>query len=171
MQDAHIISMFMNNNGTQTQIEKFTVVCNIQTYNIKKGILKFGSKGKNTVNNKLSQLHNRDIFKLVMTSQLSTKEKKKDINGLIFLTEKRDGTKQAKTCANKSTQQACINKQEAASPNVTTEALIATAVNDVKQGRKMINLDIPNAFVQTPMPKSKLKVIMRFNGILMKCLP
>ena len=88
------------------------------------------------------------------------------MNSLIFLTEKRDGTIKARACANGSTQRSYINKEEAASPTVSTEALLTTAVIDAKQKRNIITLDIPNAFVQTPMPKSQQRVIMRINELI-----
>ena len=49
---------------------------------------------------------------------------------------------------------------------MTTEALITTAVIDAKQNRDVITLDIPNAFVQTPVPESDEKVIMRITDLL-----
>ena len=92
------------------------------------------------------------------------------MNSLIFLTEKRDGTIKARACANGSTQRAYIDKHDAASPTVSTEALLTTAVIDAKQNRDVITLDIPNAFVQTPMPKSQQRVIMRINGLVVEYL-
>ena len=74
------------------------------------------------------------------------------MSSLIILTEKRDVTIKVRVCANGSTQRSYINKEEAASPTMSAEALLATAVIDTKQNRDVITLDIPNAFVQTPMP-------------------
>ena len=88
------------------------------------------------------------------------------MSSLIFLTEKRDGTINARTCANGSTQRLYINKEEAASPTVSMEALLTTAVIDATQNRDVITLDIPNTFMQTPMPKSHQKVIARINRLL-----
>ena len=92
------------------------------------------------------------------------------MNSLIFFTEKRDGTIKARACANGSTQHSFINKEEAASPTVSTEVLLTTAVINAKQKRDVITLDIPNTFVQTPMPKSQQRVIMRINGLLVDYL-
>ena len=64
-----------------------------------------------------------------------------------FSTEKRDGTIKARAYANRSTQRTYIDKNKAASPTVTTEALLTTAVVDAKQQRNIITLDTPNAFV------------------------
>ena len=122
------------------------------------------------MNKELSQLHNRKVFKPVKLSELTQKEKQRAMSSLIFLTEKRDGTIKARACSNGSTQRSYINKQEAASPTVSTEALLTTAVIDAKQNRDVITLDIPNAFVQTPMPKSEQRVIMRINGLLVEYL-
>ena len=47
---------------------------------------------------------------------------------------------------------------------------MTTAIIDAKQNRDVITLDIPNAFVQTPVPKSKEKVIMRITGLLVDYL-
>ena len=107
-------------------------MCNSQTYNLRKGILKYKDKGKNAVNKELSQLHNRNDFKPIHESQLIEIEKKKAINSLIFLTEKKDGTIKARACANGSTQWEYINKDVANSPTITTEALSTNAVIDAK---------------------------------------
>ena len=69
------------------------------------------------------------------------------MSSLMFLTEKRDGTIKARACANGSTQRSYINKDEAASPTVSTETLLTTAVIDAKQNRDAMTLEIPNAFV------------------------
>ena len=53
---------------------------------------------------------------------------------------------------------------------MSTEALLTTAVIDAKQSRDVISLDIPNTFVQTPMPKSQQRVIMKINGLLVNYL-
>ena len=105
-----------------------------------------------------------------MLSKLTKEEKQKAMSSLIFLTEKRDGTMKARACVNGSTQRLYINKEEAASPTVSMEALLTTVVIDAKQNRDVITLDIPNAFVKIPMPKSQQRVIMRINRLLVDYL-
>ena len=106
----------------------------------------------------------------MLLSKLTKEEKQKAMSSLILPTEKRDGTIKARACANGSTQRSYINKEEAASPTVSTEALLTTAVIGKKQNRDVITLDIPNAFVQTPMQKSQQRVIMRINRLLVDYL-
>ena len=169
-EDAQIIATFLQHKITNQNMGKITGVCNTNTYSLNKGILKYGYRGKKAVDKELSQLHNRQVFKPVRLSELTQKEKQRAMNSLIFLTEKRDGTIKARACANGSTQRSYIEKHEAASPTVSTEALLTTAVIDAKQNRDIITLDIPNAFVQTSIPQGEEKVIMKIRGVLVDIL-
>ena len=90
------------------------------------------------------------------------------MNSLIFLTKKRDGSIKARTCANGSVKRKYTTKQEATSSIVTTEGLLTTCVVDAKQGRNIITLYIPNAFVQTPLLESNEQIIMKMNGKLVE---
>lgn len=69
------------------------------------------------------------------------------MESLIFLVEKRDGKVKARFCANRSTQCEYMDREEAASPIVMTESILITLVINA--------CDIPNAFVQTEMNKTK----------------
>ena len=40
------------------------------------------------------------------------------------------------------------------------------AVIDAKQERDVMTIDVPNAFVQTPIPKGEKKIIMKMTGQL-----
>ena len=86
--EAEIMLMFMQHQITKTSNAKITGVCDSQTYNLRKGILTYGNKGKEAVNKELSQLHNRGVFKAIHLSELTQVERNKAMNSLIFLTEK-----------------------------------------------------------------------------------
>ena len=94
------------------------------------------------------------------------------MESLIFLVEKRDKVMKARTCADGSSQRAYVSKEEAASPTAATESIMLTGVIDAKQGRDVITLDIPNAFVQTSIPqgKSDEKIIMKIRWALVDML-
>ena len=97
-------------------------------------------------------------------------ERKRAMESLIFLTEKRDGTVKARTCANGSTQREYIPIEEATGPTAATEAILITGVLDAKQGCDVMTLDIPNAFVQTEIPERDEKIIMKIRGKLVDIL-
>ena len=94
------------------------------------------------------------------------------MESLIFLTEKRDKSVKARTCANGSTQRAYIPKEEAASPTAATDSILVTAVIDARQERDVMTLDVPNAFVQTKIDQKEgeEKIIMKIRGALVDML-
>jgi hypothetical protein len=97
-------------------------------------------------------------------------ERKRAMESLIFLTEKRDETVKAQVCANGSTQRAYMSREEASSPTAASEAIIITGVIDAKQNRDVMTFDIPNAFVQTEISLDGDKIIMKIRGQLVDIL-
>ena len=96
----------------------------------------------------MKQLHDRIVFEPMDYHQLNTLEKKRAMESLIFLVEKRDGTIKDRTCANGSTQRTYIDRDDAASPTASTDAILITGVIEAKQNRDVMTSDVPNAFVQ-----------------------
>ncbi len=66
---------------------------------------------------------------------------------LIFLKEKKDGNIKAKLCANGNPQREHIAKEEAAAPTATLKSVFITSTIDAKEGRKVVTIDIPGAFL------------------------
>jgi hypothetical protein len=98
-----------------------------------RGIKEFGDKGCQATHKEMKQLHNHIVFKLITIKELLMIEKRRAMESLIFLTEKKDGRIMARTCANSSTQQEYTDQEEAASPTAMTESHLITAVIDAKQ--------------------------------------
>ena len=142
----------------------------IQTYSLKAGLKKFGNKGSEAATKEMKQLHDRKVFKPIMSSELTSQERRRAMESLIFLTEKRDGRVKARTCANGSTQRDYIPREDAASPTASTDSVLITGVIEAKQRRDIMTLDIPNAFVQTPIPKGEERIIMKIRGVLVDIL-
>jgi hypothetical protein len=76
----------------------------------------------------------------------------------------------ARTCSNGSTQREYIDREDATSPTAATEAILITGVIDAKQQRDIMTNDVPNAFVQTPIPQDGVKIIMKIRGQLVNLL-
>ena len=168
---AHIIAMTMNHYmNSMVGMNDAETYSFIQTYSLNKGLKKFGDRGKDAAQKEMKQLHDRIVFEPILISEMTTSERKRAMESLIFLTEKRDGTVKARTCANGSTQREYIPREEATSPTAATEAILITGVLDAKQGRDVMTLDIPNAFVQTEIPERDEKIIMKIRGRLVDIL-
>ena len=144
----------------------------IQTYSLAKGLKKFGEKGRDAALGEMKQIHDRVVFQPIRVSKITPLEKKRAMESLIFLVEKRDGRIKARTCANGSTQREYTDRDEAASPTAMAESILITATIDAKQRRDVMTADIPNAFVQTDVGPAKKgeRIIMKIRGQLVDIL-
>ncbi|KAL7565950.1 hypothetical protein ACA910_008408 [Epithemia clementina (nom. ined.)] len=144
----------------------------VETYGLEKGLKKFGDKGYKAAFGEMKQLHDRVCFVPVNIADLTPSEKARAMESLIFLTEKRDGSIKGRTCANGSVQRQWMDREETASPTAATEAILLTVIVDAHESRDVMIADIPNAFIQTPMPKANKgeRVIMKIRGSLVDML-
>ena len=120
---------------------------------------KFGKKGFDARFKEFDQLHKRTVFQPKKVSELSEEEKKKALESLIFIKEKRDGMLKGRTCADGRKQCSHVKKEDAASPTVSLEAVLLTCVMEAKEERDVAIINIPNVFVQ--MDWTGEKVIMK----------
>jgi hypothetical protein len=88
----------------------------------------------------------------------------------IILIETKDKTIKGRTCANGSTQHKYVNRKDTTSPTAATKSILLTATIDAEEGRDVMTVDIPNAFVQTKLDNNQEKVIMKICGILVDIL-
>jgi hypothetical protein len=69
----------------------------------------------------------------------------------MFLKRKRCGKVKGRGCADGRKQRAYIQREDATSPTVATEAVFLTAVLDALEGREVAIIDVPGAFMQVDM--------------------
>ena len=103
----------------------------------------------------LDQLHKRNCFSPIDINMLTPDEQKKAQNGIMLVTEKRDKSIKGRLVYDGSKTQDWVSREEAASPTVLLESLFITSVIDAKESRDIMTCDIPNAFIQAHMPKTK----------------
>ena len=170
MEQAHVMARIINHID-EGIVDEYSFV---QQYGLKAGIKKFGQRGKDAAHDEMKQLNYREVFTPIDTTEMTFEERKKSMESLIFLVEKRDGRIKGRTCANGSVQREYIGREEATSPTASTDAVILTAIIDAKQGRDVMVADVPHAFVQTSINKERLKkgdrVIMKIRGVLVDML-
>jgi hypothetical protein len=143
-----------------------------QQYILHKGIKKFGDKGIKAAPDELYQLHKRNCFSPVDVSTVTKMKKKKAMESLLFLTEKRDGRNKGRMVYNGKPTRKWVDKDEATAPTASLKSIMLTAIIDAK-GRDVMSADIPNAFIQAQMPKRKEaegRVIMKITGVLVDLL-
>eukprot|EP00978_Attheya_sp_CCMP212_P013887 scaffold34981_cov50-Attheya_sp.AAC.2 len=165
-QTARVIANVMCHITNKVEVnEQFT-----QTFSLNSGIKVLREKGKDAAFKEVKQLHDRVVFEPIRLTDMNPKERKRAMESLIFLVEKRDGTVKARTCANVSTQREYIEREDAASPTASTDSIIITSVIDAKQNRDVMISDVPNACVQTEIDQSGEKVVMKIRGVLVDML-
>ena len=128
-------------------------------YGMKRGLKLFGDRGSAAVSKEMKQLHDRKVMKPVKKNMLTDQERKRALNYLMFLKEKRDGTIKGRGCADGRSQRLYKTKAETSSPTCKTESIFITAVIDAVEGRDVATVDIPGAFMQADIDEV---VIVRF---------
>ena len=121
----------------------------VQTFSLKAGIKKFGTKGQQAVFDEMNQLHLCSCFNPIDVTTLTPQEQARVLNSLIFLTKKLDGRVKARTVADGSKQCLWKTKEETASPTVSLPSILLTCTIEAHENREVAVVDIPNAFPQT----------------------
>jgi hypothetical protein len=81
----------------------------------------------------MSQLDDRVVYAPIDIGKMTFTEKKRAMESLIFLVEKRDLSVKARLCANGSTQREYMERDDASSPTVMCESILITAGIDARQ--------------------------------------
>ena len=120
----------------------------------------------------MKQLHDRVVFEPIRIEDLTEIEKRRAMESLIFLVEKRDKCIKGRACANGSSQREYMERDEAASPTTMTESVMITATIDAKQNRDVMTADITNAFVQVDFDEKEKgeRIIVKIRSSLFNVL-
>jgi hypothetical protein len=142
----------------------------IQQYYLNKGLKIFKERGKDAAMKELDQLVKRSCWTPISIKDLKESEKKKAVDAMMLLAEKNDGVTVKGRCVFKGNEtRDWLSKEDTASPTASHEAIICTGVIDAHEGRAVMSMDIPNAFIQTLMPEQgegEDRVIMKITGLL-----
>ena len=74
---------------------------------------------------------------------------------MLFLCEKRDRTIKGRMVYNSKPMREWLTRDKTASPTVSLETTFLTAIIDAKENRDVMTCDVPNAFIQAPIPQDK----------------
>jgi hypothetical protein len=132
-----------------------------------KGLKMYGNRGKEAVKSELEQIVYRKVFKPVPAEQLTREQKRRALQYLMFLKQKRCGRIKGRGCADGRKQRVYTAKEDASSPTVSIESIILSCVIDAQEGRHVATADIPGAFMQADMDEL---VHMRLDGIIVELL-
>ena len=134
---------------------------------LKAGLRTFGDDGLKAVEKEMRQLHDRSVMKPVHKGCLTVEQRREALAYLMFLKRKRCGKIKGRGCAGGRKQRACITKEDSTAPTVSTEAVFLTAVIDAMEGRNVVVLDVPGAFMQADIDEL---VHVKFTGAMVTLL-
>ena len=67
-------------------------VCHTQMHMLKKGLKVFKEKGVRAAKAEVGQMHHRTCFRVLAVKELTRRERARAQEGLLFLTQKKDGS-------------------------------------------------------------------------------
>ena len=88
----------------------------------------------------------------------------------MFLTMKKSGEVKGRLAYNGKPTRQWIGKEDKASPTALTESILLLAGLDATEERDVMVIDIPNVFIQTPLPPTKERIVMKVKGVLVDWL-
>jgi hypothetical protein len=148
-----------------------TVVATIMTQlSMRAGLKAWGEPAKQAVKDEMSQLHFRDTFRPRHWKDLTKEEKARLLESHLFLKKKRCGKIKGRTVAGGNKQRGYISKEDSSSPTVSTQSLLLTCLIDAHEGRDVMTIDIPNAFIQTRVQDPKQRALIKIKGLLVDTL-
>ena len=104
---------------------------------IKEGIRRFGGQAINAVLKEFSQLHDRDTFAPQRAEMLTDQQKKKALNLITLVTEKRSGQIKGRACADGRKQRRFIRKEDVSSPTIQLESLMLSLTIKSSTAKRM----------------------------------
>jgi hypothetical protein len=137
---------------------------------LKAGLKEWGKKGFKAAHSEMKQLHLRKTFKPKNWRELSKTQRQTVLESHMFLKLKRDGNIKGRTIAGGNKQCDYIYKEDASSPTVATESVLLSCIIETEEHRDVTVVDIPNAFVQTPLENEKDMAFIKIRGILVDIL-
>eukprot|EP00980_Cylindrotheca_fusiformis_P020847 scaffold7835_cov53-Cylindrotheca_fusiformis.AAC.2 len=104
--------------------------CFGQQYIMQKGLKVFGDKGKKAATKEMDQLYKRNCFEPVSIKDMKPSKKRKAMEALMFLTEKRDGTIKGRMVYNGKPTRDWLSREDVASPTASLCSMHAHSIRD-----------------------------------------
>lgn len=146
-----------------------TVVHSLLTqYGMKKGLKLFGLQGDDAVSEEMQKLRDLRVITPAPPPTLTKENRSAALIYLMFLKRKREGGVKGQGCADGRKQCRHAKKGDVPSPTITTEAVFIILVIVAKEGRDVMTMDIPGAFLQTNLKGER--VYVKFEGRMAELL-
>ena len=140
----------------------------------KKGIELFGEKAVAAMFKEYKQLDDLDVLGRLDPDSLTDEQKRNALRAVNLIKMKRDGKCKGRACADGSSQRSYVPRDEASSPTLSLEALMAILLINAYEERDTAIFDVPGAYLHAKMPADKfaiLKIVGQFVDIMCEVNP
>ena len=120
----------------------------------------------------VDQLYKRNCFEPILVKDITTSQRRKACDSIMLPTENNNGDVKGRSVFNSKKSHVCTTKEETSSPTSVNESIIITASIYSKEGRYVMEVDVPNTFIQTKIPHKEKgeRLIMKITGALVDML-
>jgi hypothetical protein len=132
---AMVFPRIMSDINSQTTIKGASFA---QQYIIQCGLKKFRKLGANAATKEIDQLHRRNCFTPVDVALMTPEERRKSVDALMFLAEKRDKSIKGRMVYNGKPTQEWLLREDSTSPTAALESIMLTAIVDAKEDRDVM---------------------------------
>jgi hypothetical protein len=135
--------------------------------------VKFGEAWTTKVSRaEIKQIHMSKTFVPKHWHELTSKQKEQILESFMFVEQKKNGTDKGRMVFSGNKEHGFISKEEASLPTACTEPILLIAVADAKEGRDVVTVNIPNAFVQTVISDAEkdYHVMVQLCGVIVDIL-
>jgi len=126
-----------------------------------KGIRLRGNRAIEALLKELAQLEDMNTFEPLQAQKLSRVQPTEALRVINLIKEKRDNSLKGRTCVDGRPQRKYISKEQAASPTVSTEAILCTLVVDAHENRYVATADVKGAYLHAEIDDY---VILKLDG-------
>ena len=126
---------------------------------LKKGLKIYGERDEKGVVKEFLQFLKQDNLSPTSIEKLTPEKMRRALRLIMVVKEKRDGIVKGRGVADGSGQRGFIDEVDATSPTLSTEALAMTFAINAFEGRSVLTVDIPGAYLHCFMDSEEYVLI------------
>ena len=128
-----------------------------------KGIKLLGEVAVAAMFKEYKQLDDLDMLGILDPDLLTPEQKRNALRAINLIKVKCDGKVKGRTCADGSSQRKYVPREEASSPTISLESIMAILLINAYEERDVAIFDVPGAYLHADVPKEKF-VILKIEG-------
>ena len=125
----------------------------------RKGKAKHGNAALDVMMKELAQLNDMKVLDPVSPSDLTFEQRKNALRAVHLIKEKRDGSLKGRMCVDGSPQRSLYNREDTASPTVSSDALMLGLIVDAHERRDVAVADVRGAYLHAENDEDTIMVL------------